>query len=104
MPEKEATARIKINRLLEAAGWRFLPDGDQASNIRLEPSVTITSSDVAALGDDFERTARGFVDFFLLDPVSGEIGKTLPAISRSPIWYGSAQASAATTCAACSKR
>lgn len=30
MPEKEATARIKINKLLEAAGWRFFPDGDSA--------------------------------------------------------------------------
>jgi len=28
VPEKEATARIKITRLLEAAGWRFLPDGN----------------------------------------------------------------------------
>jgi len=26
MSEKEATARIKINRLLEAAGWRFFPE------------------------------------------------------------------------------
>jgi hypothetical protein len=39
--EKEATARIKINKLLEAAGWRFFPDGDQPANIRLEPSVAI---------------------------------------------------------------
>ena len=29
MPEKEATARIKINKLLEAAGWRFFPDPRQ---------------------------------------------------------------------------
>ena len=27
MPAKEATARIKINRLLEAAGWRFFLEG-----------------------------------------------------------------------------
>ena len=26
----EATARIKINKLLEAAGWRFFADGRQA--------------------------------------------------------------------------
>ena len=26
----EATARIKINKLLEAAGWRFFADGEQA--------------------------------------------------------------------------
>jgi hypothetical protein len=27
MPEKEATARVTISKLLEAAGWRFFPDG-----------------------------------------------------------------------------
>ncbi|MCK9392916.1 MAG: hypothetical protein M0Q01_15275, partial [Syntrophales bacterium] len=27
MANKEATARIKINKLLEAAGWRFFPEG-----------------------------------------------------------------------------
>ena len=70
MPEKEATARIKINRLLEAAGWRFLPDGDQASNIRLEPSVMITSSDLAAVGDSKDR--------FLFEMATGT-GKTLTA-------------------------
>lgn len=26
MNKKEATARIKINKLLEAAGWRFFPE------------------------------------------------------------------------------
>jgi type I restriction enzyme, R subunit len=42
--DKEATARIKINKLLEAAGWRFFPDGNKPANIRLEPNVTIKSS------------------------------------------------------------
>ncbi len=28
MSDKEATARIKINKLLEAAGWRFFQEGD----------------------------------------------------------------------------
>src|SRR3990170_2583070 len=67
MPEKEATARIKINKLLEAAGWRFFPEGNAPANIRLEPSVTIKSADLDALGDNFEKTERGFVDFLLLD-------------------------------------
>lgn len=67
MSEKEATARIKINKLLEAAGWRFFPEGGAPANIRLEPSVTIKSADLAALGDNFEKTERGFVDFLLLD-------------------------------------
>ena len=64
---KEATARIKINKLLEAAGWRFFPEGDAAANIRLEPSVTIKSTDLDALGENFEKIERGFVDFLLLD-------------------------------------
>ena len=63
----EATARIKINKLLEAAGWRFFADGDQPANIRLEPSVTIKASDLDALGNDFDKTAKGFIDFLLLD-------------------------------------
>jgi type I restriction enzyme R subunit len=46
----EASARIKINKLLEAAGWRFFAEGDNPANIRLEPSVTIAPSDLDALG------------------------------------------------------
>ncbi len=67
MPAKEATARIKINKLLEAAGWRFFADGGRPANIRLEPGVTIKASDLAALGDDFEKAIRGFIDFLLLN-------------------------------------
>ncbi len=67
MPEKEATARIKINKLLEAAGWRFFADGDASPNIRLELSVTLKTSDLDALGYNFEKTAKGYIDFLLLD-------------------------------------
>ena len=67
MSAKEATARIKINKLLEATGWRFFPDGSGPANIRLEPSVTIKPADLDTLGDDFEKTKKGFVDFLLLD-------------------------------------
>ena len=42
----EATARIKINRLLETAGWRFFAEGDKPANIRLEPNVTVETSDL----------------------------------------------------------
>ena len=63
----EATARLKINKLLEAGGWRFFAEGDKPANIRLESSVTIKQSDLDALGHDFEKTKKGFVDFLLLD-------------------------------------
>lgn len=67
MAANEAAARIKINKLLEAAGWRFLPDGNQPANIQLERGVAIKSADLDALGKDFEQTTRGFIDFLLLD-------------------------------------
>ena len=67
MTNKEATARIKINKLLEAAGWRFFAEGAASANIRLEPSVTLKSSDLDALGENFEKTGKGFIDFLLLD-------------------------------------
>lgn len=67
MSQKEATARIKINKLLEAAGWRFFPEGTSPANIRLEPSVAIKPTDIEALGSNFEKLEKGFVDFLLLD-------------------------------------
>jgi type I restriction enzyme R subunit len=64
---KEASARIKINKLLEAVGWRFFPEGKAPANIRLEPTAMITESELDALGENFERTAKGFIDFLLLN-------------------------------------
>ena len=63
----EATARIRINGLLEKAGWRFFPDGDEPANVSLEQGVTISQSDIDDLGEDFEKTGKGFADFLLLD-------------------------------------
>jgi len=63
---KEATARIKINKLLESAGWRFLEDENGPANVQLEYSVTLKSSELDALGNDFEKASKGSVDFLLL--------------------------------------
>src|ERR1022692_2493800 len=67
MTAKEATSRIKINKLLEATGWRFFAEDKMPANIQLEPKVTITTTDLVALGNDFEKTAKGIIDFLLLD-------------------------------------
>ncbi len=67
MAQKEAAARIKINKLLEAAGWRFFADNNGAANIKLETGVTLTSKGLDALGADFDKTSKGFVDFLLLN-------------------------------------
>lgn len=64
---KEAVARIKINKLLEAAGWRFFSDANEPANIILEPGVKIKTTDLDALGANFEKTKKGFIDFLLLD-------------------------------------
>lgn len=64
---KEALARIKINKLLEDAGWRFFDTPEGKANIRLEPNVKLRQSDIDAMGENFEKTKNGFVDYLLLD-------------------------------------
>ena len=63
----EATARIKINKLLEEAGWRFFAEDGKPANVCLESGATIKTSHLDALGNDFEKTSRGYIDFLLLD-------------------------------------
>src|SRR3989339_2100290 len=64
---KEAIARIKINRLLEEAGWRFFDNEKGAANIELENSVKISRTSLDEFGENFENTAKGYIDFLLLD-------------------------------------
>ncbi len=64
---KEAAARIKINKLLENAGWRFFADASGPANIRLESSVALTKQALDGLGEDFEKAGKGFIDFLLLN-------------------------------------
>jgi type I restriction enzyme R subunit len=64
---KEATARIKINKLLEAAGWRFFADSMGPANIQIEPSVALTKQALDNLGENFEKASKGFIDFLLLN-------------------------------------
>ena len=67
MSQKEAQARIKINKLLEAAGWRFFDEVTGKANIALEPNVKLQQAQVDAMGHDFDTTRNGFIDFLLLD-------------------------------------
>ena len=67
MPLKEARARIKLNKLLEEATWRFFDDAKGNANIVLEPKVKLTKAAIDALGDNFEETTNGYIDFLLLD-------------------------------------
>ncbi len=64
---KEAKARIKINKLLEEAGWRFFDDENGKANIQLESNVKISKKVIDDVGEDFESTQGGFIDFLLLD-------------------------------------
>lgn len=64
---KEALARIKINKLLEESGWRFFDDQKGVANIQLEPNVKLTKQMIDDLGENFEKTKNGYVDYLLLD-------------------------------------
>jgi len=65
--QKEAKARIRINGLLQRASWRFFDDENGPANIALEANVKIKKKVLDQFGDDFEKTAHGFVDYLLLD-------------------------------------
>ncbi len=66
MNGNEAKARVKINKLLEEAGWRFFDDENGRANILLEQNVKITQTLLDELGEDFEKTKNGFTDYSLL--------------------------------------
>jgi len=67
MFNNEAHARIKINQLLEEAGWRFFDNPEGKANILLENHVKITQKEVDAWGNDFEKVLSGSLDFLLID-------------------------------------
>src|ERR1035437_3734379 len=67
MPNNEAHGRIKINKLLEGAGWRFFDNEEGKANILLENHVKITQTEVDAWGNDYENTTSGSLDFLLVD-------------------------------------
>ncbi len=70
MAAKEAQARIRINKLLEEAGWRFFDGPMGRANIALEHGTKLTRAALDAFGNDFEHVGhegRGYVDFLLLD-------------------------------------
>ncbi|MFN5432587.1 MAG: DEAD/DEAH box helicase family protein, partial [Cyclobacteriaceae bacterium] len=65
--KNEATARIRINKLLEEAGWRFFDDENGQANILLENKVQITQKIIDEWGEDYEKTSSGSLDFLLVD-------------------------------------
>ena len=67
MSKKEAKARLKINKLLEDAGWRFFDDENGPANVQVEPNVKITRKQYNEFGENFEQVSNGFIDFLLLD-------------------------------------
>lgn len=68
MAKKEASARLKINKLLEESGWRLFNDENGRANVdvetRLNPEDKIN---LHHAGDDFENVKGGFIDYLLLD-------------------------------------
>lgn len=67
MLQNEAHARIKINQLLDEAGWRFFDNHEGKANILLENQIKITQKEIDAWGNDYERVKSGSLDFLLVD-------------------------------------
>ncbi len=67
MLQNEAHARIKINQLLDEAGWRFFDNHEGKANILLENHVKITQKEIDAWGNDYEKVKSGSLDFLLID-------------------------------------
>lgn len=67
MSKKEAKARIKINRLLQESGWRLEDRPGDPANVVYESHIKITDKSQTDLGEDFEHTKHGFIDYLLLD-------------------------------------
>ncbi len=61
MSKKEAAARLKINKLLEEAGWYLLDSNEHRANVYVESHIKLEDQ-----GDDFENTKGGFIDYLLL--------------------------------------
>lgn len=70
---KEAKARIKINNLLEEAGWRFFGGDTDKANILLEHRTKKAKFDNSKLGEDLENAPDGFIDYLLLNELSRPI-------------------------------
>ena len=58
MMQKEAKARIKINTLLQEAGWRFFDNDQGPATVALENNVKLTKQAVDELGNDFDKTKK----------------------------------------------
>jgi len=67
MSAKEAKSRIKINKLLENAGWRFFDSDAGKSNISLEHRTKKGKFTNDKLGIDLENAPEGFIDYLLLN-------------------------------------
>lgn len=66
MGSKEAQARIKVNKLLEEAGWRFFQTAEGRANIKCE-YLTRFNIGIQDVGNNFEKIKNGFLDYLLLN-------------------------------------
>lgn len=66
MGAKEAQARVKVNKLLEEAGWRFFQTAEGRANIKCE-YLTRLKIGIQDVGTNFEKVKNGFLDYLLLN-------------------------------------
>jgi len=66
-PLKQVRSWIKINKLLESSGWRYIDMKQGRANITLENHTKISIRQQDALGEDFEFGSNVYIDYLLLD-------------------------------------
>ena len=94
MSQKEAKARLKINKILEEADWRFFDKGNKYANIQVEPNVKMTRKQVDELGEDFEKlkevstklefTNEGWFPFIIL--IGKGLTELIACYNATDIW------------------
>ena len=87
MSNKEASARIKINNLLEESGWRFFDDNQGRANIILENQAKITQKVIDEYGnirsDEHGYMDGGDVFNFVIKEVPQDIKRVLELSGKS---------------------
>lgn len=64
--QKEASARLVINKMLENSGWKLIDDEHGRATVSVENHLVVDSvASRNTLGDNFEKVSGGFVDYVL---------------------------------------
>ena len=65
--EKKLRQELKLTNYSKTLAGGFFDNESGRANIVLDSNTKITQKDIDALGENYEKTKNGFIDFLLLD-------------------------------------